>query len=86
MPTEIEILAVEAADTCTIAEGLTPAVEAAVDPLACKIYADLKRRAPAEEPRTPKIPQSPGLLRAFHRLTVSHERDDGPRLASLALV
>jgi hydrogenase maturation protease len=50
MPTEIEILAVEAADTCTIAEGLTPAVEAAVDPLSCEIYEDLKRRAPATEP------------------------------------
>lgn len=50
MPAEMEILAVEAADTCTIAERLTPAVEAAVDPLARRIYEDLKRRAPAEEP------------------------------------
>ena len=50
MPTEVEILAIEAADTCTIFEGLTPAVGAAVDPLSREIYADLKRRAPATEP------------------------------------
>ncbi len=50
MPAEVEILAVEAADTCTISEGLTPAVEAAVVPLAHEIYEDLKRRAPADEP------------------------------------
>jgi len=50
MPAEVEILAVEAADTCTIAEGLTPAVEAAVAPLARRIYEDLKDRAPAAEP------------------------------------
>jgi len=50
MPTEVEILAVEAGDTCTIVEGLTPAVEAAVDPLSREIYEDLKRRAPATEP------------------------------------
>jgi hydrogenase maturation protease len=50
MPAEVEILAVEAADTCTISEGLTPAVEAAVDPLAREIYEDLRRRAPADEP------------------------------------
>ena len=50
MPTQVEILAVEAEDTCTIAESLTPAVQAAVDPLAHDIYEDLKRRAPAEEP------------------------------------
>ena len=50
MPTEVEILAVEAADTCTIAESLTPAVHAAVAPLSREIYADLKRRAPAAEP------------------------------------
>ena len=50
MPTEVEILAVEAADTCTIAEGLTPAVEAVVAPLSREIYEDLKRRAPADEP------------------------------------
>jgi hydrogenase maturation protease len=51
MPTEVEILAVEAADTCTIFEGLTPAVEAVVDPLSREIYEDLKRRAPATEPQ-----------------------------------
>jgi hydrogenase maturation protease len=50
MPTEVEILAVEAADTCTIVETLTPAVEAAVGPLAREIYEDLQRRAPATEP------------------------------------
>jgi len=50
MPTEVEILAVEAADTCTIFEGLTPAVAAAVDPLSREIYEDLTRRAPATEP------------------------------------
>ena len=50
MPGEVEILAIEAADTCTIFEGLTPAVEAAVDPLSREIYEDLKRRAPATEP------------------------------------
>ena len=50
MPTEVEILAIEAADTCTIFEGLTPAVEAAVGPLSREIYEDLKRRAPATEP------------------------------------
>jgi hydrogenase maturation protease len=50
MPTELEILAVEAADTCTICEELTPAVDAAVNPLACEIYEDLKRRAPENEP------------------------------------
>jgi len=50
MPTDVEILAVEAADTWTIAEGLTPAVQAAVAPLAREIYEDLRRRAPAAEP------------------------------------
>jgi hydrogenase maturation protease len=50
MPTQVEILAVEAADTLTIAESLTPAVQAAVDPLAREIYEDLKRHAPATEP------------------------------------
>jgi len=50
MPSEVEILAIEAADTCTIFEGLTPAVEAAVVPLSREIYEDLKRRAPADEP------------------------------------
>ena len=50
MPTEVEIVAVEAADTCTICEELTPAVESAVGPLSREIYEDLKRRAPATEP------------------------------------
>jgi hydrogenase maturation protease len=50
MPAEVQILAVEAADTCTISAGLTPAVEAAVGPLAQEIYKDLQCRAPADEP------------------------------------
>jgi len=50
MPMEVEILAIEAGDTCTIAEGLTPAVEAAVGPLCREIYEDLTRRAPATDP------------------------------------
>lgn len=50
MPTEVEILAIEAGDTCSIAEGLTPAVEAAVGPLCREIYEDLTRRAPATDP------------------------------------
>jgi hydrogenase maturation protease len=50
MPMDLEILAVEAADTTTICEELTPAVAAAVAPLSRDIYADLKRRAPAAEP------------------------------------
>jgi len=50
MPTEVEILAVEAADTSTICEELTPAVQAAVGPLCQEIYADLRQRAPATEP------------------------------------
>jgi hydrogenase maturation protease len=50
MPTEVEILAIEAADTCTIAEGMTPAVQAAVGPLCREIHQDLKHRAPAVDP------------------------------------
>lgn len=50
MPSEVEILAVEAADTWTLSEGLTPAVEAAVAPLSREIYEDLTRRAPADDP------------------------------------
>ena len=50
MPGEVEILAVEAADTSTIAEGLTPAVAAAVVPLSRVIYDDLRRKAPPYDP------------------------------------
>ena len=50
MPGEVEILAVEAADTSTIAEGLTPAVAAAVVPLSRVIYDDLRRKAPPSDP------------------------------------
>ena len=50
MPGEVEILAVEAADTTTIAEGLTPAVAAAVVPLSRVIYDDLRRKAPPSDP------------------------------------
>ena len=50
MSAEVEILAVEVADTRTISEALTPAVAAAVGPLAREIYEDLRRRAPADEP------------------------------------
>ncbi len=50
MPHEAEIIAVEAADTATLAEGLTPTVQATVSPLAREIYESLKRNAPASEP------------------------------------
>jgi len=50
MPVEVEIIAVEAGDASTIAEGLTPAVQTTVDPLAREIYEGLKRNAPASEP------------------------------------
>jgi len=60
MPSEVEILAIEAADTCTIFEGLTPAVEAAVVPLSREIYEDLKRRAPPTSPRTARTSERGG--------------------------
>jgi hypothetical protein len=50
MPGEVEIIAVEAGDASTIAEGLTPAVQAAVGPLAWEIYERLKRNEPATDP------------------------------------
>jgi Ni,Fe-hydrogenase maturation factor len=50
MPGEVEIIAVEAGDASTIAEGLTPEVQAAVAPLAREIYERLQREAPAIEP------------------------------------
>ncbi len=50
MPTDVEIIAVEAGDTSTIAEGLTPAVQASVSPLAREIYDRLKQNEPAIDP------------------------------------
>jgi len=50
MPGEVEILAVEAADTSTIAEGLTPDVADAVVPLSRVICDDLRRKAPPSDP------------------------------------
>jgi hydrogenase maturation protease len=50
MPGELEIIAVEAGDASTIAEGLTPAVQATVGPLAREICERLQREAPAIEP------------------------------------
>lgn len=50
MSKEVELLAVEAADTSTLAEGLTPAVAAAVAPLSRAIYEDLQRHAPPSDP------------------------------------
>ncbi|HSB79197.1 MAG TPA: hydrogenase maturation protease [Candidatus Methylomirabilis sp.] len=50
MPHEAEIIAVEAADTATLAEGLTPMVQATVAPLAREIYESLKRNEPATDP------------------------------------
>lgn len=50
MPGELEIIAVEAGDASTIAEGLTPAVQAAVGPLAREIFERLKRNEPATDP------------------------------------
>ena len=50
MPEEVEIIAVEAGDASTLAEGLTPAVQATVGPLAREIYESLKRSAAAGEP------------------------------------
>ncbi len=50
MPEEVEILAVEAEDTSTIGERLTPAVAAAVAPLARAIYEKLRENAPSVVP------------------------------------
>jgi hydrogenase maturation protease len=50
MPGEVEIIAVEAGDASTIAEALTPAVQATVAPLAREIHASLKRNEPASDP------------------------------------
>lgn len=50
MPADVEILAIEAADTRTIGEALTPAVRAAGDLVAQQVYEDLRQRAPENEP------------------------------------
>jgi hypothetical protein len=50
MPGRVDILAVEGADTTTVSETMTPAVQAAVAPLAREIYERLRREAPATEP------------------------------------
>ncbi len=50
MPREVEIIAVEAGDTSTIAEALTPAVQATVGPLAREIYDRLKQNEPVTDP------------------------------------
>lgn len=50
MPADVEIIAVEAGDASTLAEVLTPVVQATVGPLAREIYENLKRNAPASEP------------------------------------
>ena len=63
MPRTVRIVGIEAADTSTIAEGLTPEVAAVVAPVARQIHADLKRCAPSTEP-----PDSPEFQhrRAFY--------------------
>jgi hydrogenase maturation protease len=50
MPVEVEIIAVEAGDTSTIVEGLTPAVQATVGPLSREIHESLKRNELATDP------------------------------------
>jgi len=50
MPADVQIVAVEAGDTLTIAEDLTPAVQATVGPLAREIHESLKENEPATEP------------------------------------
>lgn len=49
MPARLEIFGVEAADTLTFEEALTPAVQAAVGPLAREIHARLLAEAPSGE-------------------------------------
>ena len=66
-PGEVEIIAVEAGDASTIAEGLTPAVQAAVGPLSREIYEALKQNEPPSDPpdtedfRTRRAFYSPGV-------------------------
>ena len=50
MPGEVEIIAIEAGDTSTISERLTPPVQAVVEPLAREIYEHLKQAEPATDP------------------------------------
>jgi hydrogenase maturation protease len=50
MPGEVKIIAVEAGDASTIAEGLTSAVQATVGPLSREIHESLKRNEPAADP------------------------------------
>jgi len=50
MPRTVRIVGIEAADTSTIAEGLTPEVAAVVVPLARQIHTDLKRCASSTAP------------------------------------
>jgi hydrogenase maturation protease len=50
MPAGVEIIAVEAGDTSTIAEALTPAVQATVGPLAREIYDRLRQNEPVTDP------------------------------------
>jgi hydrogenase maturation protease len=49
MPARVEVVGVEAADAQTFEEALTPAVAAAVRPLAREIHAWLLAQAPGEE-------------------------------------
>ena len=44
MPSAVEIIGVECADTLTVSEGLTPEVEAAVEALARELHGQLKAR------------------------------------------
>jgi hypothetical protein len=63
MPTQVEILGVEAADCLTLGETLTPAVQAVVAPLARTILVRLAlacrkpKATPAAQP-TPLAPKS----------------------------
>jgi hydrogenase maturation protease len=68
MPRDVVIFAVEAADTATIAEGLTPEVAAAVQPLARAIHENLRAALPTtpapdtEEFRRRRAAYAPGGL------------------------
>lgn len=62
MPQQVEIYAVEAADVRTLCELLTPAVAAAVEPLACMLYAQLRQFADAQHEDT----NPPQLKRSFY--------------------
>jgi hydrogenase maturation protease len=68
MPLDVVIFAVEAADTATIAEGLTPAVAAAVEPLARAIHESLRAALPSVPPpdteafRRRRAAYAPGMV------------------------